>query len=87
MENGTHLSLCPYRSRDMGDRTHQGHHWSRDLVSGLSSHHMGNHIFEIEGQRIKEMNSFFFYPPTSKIHQDLETALWSRGNEVHHSDV
>jgi len=26
-------------------------------------------------------------PPTSKIHQDPETPLWSRGNEIHHSGI
>ena len=42
LENGTHLPLRTYRSRDLGDRNYQGHHWSRVLVSGLSSHRMGN---------------------------------------------
>ena len=46
LENGTHLPLRTYRSRDLGDRTYQGHHWSRVLVSGLSSHRMGNCILE-----------------------------------------
>ena len=27
-KNGTHLSVGTYRFRDMGERTHQGHHWS-----------------------------------------------------------
>ena len=26
-KNGIHLSLCTYRFRDMGERTHQGHPW------------------------------------------------------------
>ena len=52
LENGTHLSLRTYRFRDLGDRTYQGHHWSRVLVSGLSSHRMGNRILEIEGEEI-----------------------------------
>ena len=26
------------------------------------------------------------HPPTPKIHQDPQTPLWSRGNEIHHSD-
>ena len=34
LENGTHLPLRTYRSRDLGDRNYQGHHWSRVLVSG-----------------------------------------------------
>ena len=50
LENGTHLPLRTYRSRDLGDRNYQGHHWSRVLVSGLSSHRMGNRIMEIESQ-------------------------------------
>ena len=49
LKNGTHLSLRTYRYRDLRDRTHQGHHWSWDLVFGLSSHCMGNRIMEIEG--------------------------------------
>ena len=53
LENGTHLPLRTYRSRDLGDRTYQGHHWSRVLVSGLSSHRMGNRILEIEGEENK----------------------------------
>ena len=27
------------------------------------------------------------HSPTSKIHQDLQTPLWSRGNEIHHPDL
>jgi len=54
LENGTHLSLRTYRFRDLGDRTYQGHHWSRVLVSGLSSHLMGNRILYTEGKETKE---------------------------------
>ena len=53
LENGTHLSLRTYRSKDLGDRTYQRHHLSRVLVSGLSSHRMGNRILEIEGEENK----------------------------------
>ena len=28
LENGTHLPLRTYPSRDLGDRNYQGHHWS-----------------------------------------------------------
>ena len=52
LENGTHLPLRTYRFKNMEDRTYQGHHWSRVLVSGLSSHRMGNRILEIEGEEI-----------------------------------
>ena len=54
LENGTHLPLRKYLSRDLGDRTYQGHHWSRVLVSGLSSHRMGNRILYTEGKETKE---------------------------------
>ena len=54
LENGTHLPLRTYRSRDLGDRNYQGHHWSRVLVSGLSSHRMGNRILYTEGKETKE---------------------------------
>ena len=54
LENGTHLSFRTYRSRDLGDRNYQGHHWSRVLVSGLSSHRMGNRIMYTEGKETKE---------------------------------
>ena len=27
------------------------------------------------------------HPPTSKIHQDTQTQLWSRGNEIYHSGI
>ena len=54
LENGTHLPLRTYRSRYLGDRNYQGHHWSRVLVSGLSSHRMGNRIMYTEGKEIKE---------------------------------
>ena len=27
------------------------------------------------------------HSPTSKIHQDTQTQLWSRGNEIHHSGI
>ena len=52
--NRTHLLPRTYRSRDMEDRNYQGHHWSRVLVSGLSSHHMGNRILYSEGKETKE---------------------------------
>ena len=58
LENGIHLSLCTYRFRNMGDRTYQGHHWSRVLVSGLSSHRMGNRILYTEG---KQRNHIRYY--------------------------
>ena len=54
LENGTHLPLRKYLSRVVGDRTYQGHHWSRVLVSGLSSHRMGNRILYTEGKETKE---------------------------------
>ena len=54
LENGTHLPLRTYRSRDLGDRNYQGHHWSRVLVSGLSSHRMGNRILYSEAKETKE---------------------------------
>ena len=38
----------------MGDRTYQGRHWSQVLVSGLSSHRMGNRILYTEGKETKE---------------------------------
>ena len=54
LENGTHLPLRTYPFRDLGDRNYQGHHWSRVLVSGLSSHRMGNRILYTEGKETKE---------------------------------
>jgi len=27
------------------------------------------------------------HPPTSKIYQDTQTPLWSRGNEIYRSDI
>ena len=54
LENGTHLPLRTYLSRDLGDKNYQGHHWSRVLISGLSSHHMGNRILYTEGKETKE---------------------------------
>ena len=27
------------------------------------------------------------HPPTSKIHKDPQTSLWSRGNEIYHSGI
>ena len=54
LENRTHLSPRTYRSRDLGDRNYQGHHWSRVLVSGLSSHRMRNRILYTEGKETKE---------------------------------
>ena len=54
LENRTHLSPRTYRYRDLGDRNYQGHHWSRVLVSGLSSHRMGNRILYTEGKETKE---------------------------------
>ena len=54
LENRTHISPRTYWSRDLGDRNYQGHHWSRVLVSGLSSHRMGNRIMYTEGKETKE---------------------------------
>ena len=61
LENGTHLSLRTYRSKDLGDRTYQGHHWSRVLVSDLSSHRIGNRILEVEGKE-NQRNLISYYP-------------------------
>ncbi len=37
---------------------------------------MNNHIHELP----------LLHPPTPKILQEFQSPLWSRGNEIHHSD-